>query len=193
MNVIMSDSQLIQAIKAGDQEGIKQLYHQYFKMIADLIQKNNGSREDAEDIFQESLITLITKIRSADFQLTARLSSFLYAISKNMWLYKLRGEKKLHFIDTLTIEERLDESQVTDPESYEEKHILIAKLFDHISQECQKILKTFYFEKKALKDIGTEMNYTEGSIRVKKSRCMESLRKLVEDHPDYKRLTANES
>lgn len=193
MNVIMSDSQIIQAIKAGDQEGIKQLYHQYFKMIADLIQKNNGSREDAEDIFQETLITLITKIRATDFQLTARLSSFLYAVSKNMWLYKLRGEKRFHFVDTEIAQERIDDALATDLETYEEKHILIAQLFDHISQECQKILKTFYFEKKALKDIGTEMNYTEGSIRVKKSRCMESLRKLVEDHPDYKRLAANES
>jgi len=178
MNVIMSENQIVQAIKAGDQEGIKQLYQQYFKMIADLIQKNSGTREDAEDIFQETLITVITKIRSSEFQLTSRLSSFLYAISKNMWLYRLRGEKQ---------------TQVIELEIYEEKHKLIAKVFDHISQECQKILKTFYFEKKALKDIGTEMNYTEGSIRVKKSRCMESLRKLVEDHPDYKSIIANES
>ena len=193
MNVIMSENQIVQAIKAGDQEGIKQLYQQYFKMIADLIQKNSGTREDAEDIFQETLITVITKIRSSEFQLTSRLSSFLYAISKNMWLYRLRGEKRLHFIDTVITENEMDQTQVIELEIYEEKHKLIAKVFDHISQECQKILKTFYFEKKALKDIGTEMNYTEGSIRVKKSRCMESLRKLVEDHPDYKSIMANES
>jgi len=193
MNVLMSESQIIQAIKSGDQEGIKQLYDQYFKMIADLIQKNSGTWEDAEDIFQETLITLITKVRSTEFQLTSRLSSFLYAISKNMWLYRLRGEKRSSFIDTEIIHHEMEESQVPGLEIFEEKHSLIAKVFDHISQECQKILKTFYFEKKALKDIGAEMKYTEGSIRVKKSRCMESLKKLVEEHPDYKRIMANES
>lgn len=189
MHVTHSDNQIIQAIKDGDREGIKQLYHQYFKMIANLILKNNGTRDDAEDIFQEALVTLITKVRQSDFQLSSRLSSYVYAISRNMWLYRLRGERKLNLVDTEIQDQQMKEDNLPEPESFEEKHQIIAKVFDQISAECQKILQGFYFEKKALKDIGAEMNYTEGSIRVKKSRCMDALKKKVEEHPDYPKIS----
>jgi len=185
MNENPVDHQIIQAIKSGDRDGIKQLYQLYFNMIATLILKNNGTRLDAEDIFQEVLVTAITKVRLADFQLTSRLSSYLYSIAKNMWLYRLRKEKKIGFVDTENQENIPDDNSPEGSDSFEEKHLLIAKVFDQISEECRKILNEYYFEKKALKDIGTQMQYTEGSIRVKKLRCMESLKKKVEAHPDY--------
>lgn len=188
MNESMSDQQIIAALKADDSEGIKQLYHQYYIMIMDMIIKNSGGKEDAEDIFQETLIALITKVRNDHFQLSSKLSSYIYAISKNMWLYKLRGHKHGSFVPTDGYESIADNDQIPEKEIFEEKHSLIARVFEQISIECQKILKGFYFEEKPLKDIGSQMNYTEGSIRVKKSRCMDSLKKLVEDHPEYNQI-----
>lgn len=188
MNETWTDPQVILAIKSGDPEGIKSLYHQYYKMISEFILNNSGSKEDAEDIFQETLIALITKVRSSDFQLTSKLSSYIYSISRNMWLYRLRKIKHGPFILKENQEAVADESLIPELEVFEDKHALIAKVFDKISVECQKILSGFYFEEKALKDIGVQMNYTEGSIRVKKSRCMDSLKKLVEEHPDYNQI-----
>ncbi|MEO5583060.1 MAG: sigma-70 family RNA polymerase sigma factor [Saprospiraceae bacterium] len=188
MNESWTDPQIIKAIQSGDPEGIKSLYHRYYKMISDFILNNNGSKEDAEDIFQETLIALITKVRSSEFQLSSKLSSYIYSISRNMWLYRLRKIKHGPFILKEGHETLADESLIPAMEIFEEKHTLIAKVFDKISVECQKILSGFYFEEKALKDIGVHMNYTEGSIRVKKSRCMNALKKLVEEHPDYNQI-----
>jgi RNA polymerase sigma factor (sigma-70 family) len=188
MNDFTTDIQVVEAIKAGDPEGIKYLYKQYYSMIAEFILKNNGLKEDAEDIFQETLISMISNIRKSDFNLTSKLSSYMYSISRNMWLYRLRKIKSGPFIIKDSQEGIADDSQIPELELFEDKHRLIAKLFDKISVECQKILSGFYFENKALKDIGVQMNYTEGSIRVKKSRCMDSLKKLVENDPDYIQL-----
>jgi RNA polymerase sigma factor (sigma-70 family) len=188
MNETWTDTQIISAIQSGDPEGITSLYHQFYKMIADFILNNNGSKEDGEDIFQETLIVLITKIRTSDFQLSSRLSSYIYSISRNMWLYRLRKIKQGPFILKEGHEAIAEDSLIPEMEVFEDKHALIAKVFDKISIECQKILSGFYFEAKALKDIGAQMNYTEGSIRVKKSRCMDSLKKLVEEHPDYTQI-----
>lgn len=188
MNDFTTDIQVIEAIKAGDPNGIKYLYKQYYSMIADFILKNSGLKEDAEDIFQETLISMISNIRKADFNLTSKLGSYLYSISRNMWLYRLRKIKSGPFLIKDSYEAIEDESQIPEMELFEDRHHMIAKLFDKISVECQKILSGFYFENKALKDIGVQMNYTEGSIRVKKSRCMDSLKKLVENDPDYIQL-----
>ena len=185
MNNYDTDVQIIDAIKTGDPEGIKQLYHLYYKMIADMILKNSGQLEDAEDIFQDTLIALVTAIRKDGFILSAKLSSLIYSISRNQWLYKLRGNKHGPFIPTDGFDPAAEVGQIEEKELFEERHSLIARLIDKISIECQKILKEFYFEEKALKDIGVQMNYTEGSIRVKKSRCMDSLKKLVEEDSDY--------
>lgn len=189
MNDFTTDIQVIEAIKAGDPNGIKYLYTQYYSMIADFILKNSGLKEDAEDIFQETLISMISNIRKADFNLTSKLGSYLYSISRNMWLYRLRKIKSGPFLIKDSYEAIEDESQIPEMELFEDRHHLIAKLFDKISVECQKILSGFYFEEKQLKDIGVQMNYTEGSIRVKKSRCMDSLKKLVENDPAYIQLT----
>lgn len=189
MNDFTTDIQVIEAIKAGDPNAIKYLYTQYYSMIADFILKNSGLKEDAEDIFQETLISMISNIRKADFNLTSKLGSYLYSISRNMWLYRLRKIKSGPFLIKDNYETIEDESQIPEMELFEDRHHLIAKLFDKISVECQKILSGFYFEEKPLKDIGVQMNYTEGSIRVKKSRCMDSLKKLVEHDPAYIQLT----
>ena len=82
----------------------------------------------------------------------------------------------------------LDEDQVPEIEIFEEKHALIAKVFDSISPDCIQLLKSFYFDQKPLKDLAAEMGLTDGFIRIKKMRCMEALKKLVENHPDYKKI-----
>jgi len=184
----LTDIEILESIRAGDQTGINQVYKKYSTMIYQLILTNNGSQQDAEDIYHEALVTMISNIRTRGFSLTSKLSSYLYSISRNLWLYKLRQKGNGKIIDTELPEHILDEDQVPEIEIFEAKHTLIAKVFDQISPDCKQLLKSFYFDQKPLKDLAMEMGLTDGFIRIKKMRCMESLKKLVENHPGYKKL-----
>lgn len=183
----MSDDEILASIRASDQQGIKAIYKQCRTMVYDLILKNGGSREDAEDIFQEAVITFISKVRSAHFVLTCKISSFIYSVARNMWLYKRRQSGIAKIVDTEPLENQAQIDEIPTLEIFEAKHDLIANQFEKIGADCQKLLKAFYFEEKLLKDIAQEMVLTEGFIRIKKMRCLDSLRNLVENHTDFKK------
>ena len=51
--------------------------------------------------------------------------------------------------------------------------------FKNLGQPCKQLLSTFYFDKKSLKDIASELKIKEATARNKKYRCMEKLRAVV--------------
>ena len=186
----MTDSEILQALKSGDSQGIRNMYEKYYYMIYSLVIRNSGTAQDAEDLFQEVLVVLIRNVRKQGFSLSAKLSSYLYAIGRKMWMYRLRSDKNtvdFELVDTQGYEE-IDNPEILEKKEYEQKHHLMATLFKDLSEECQQIIRGFYYQNRPMKELAEELGYTDGSIRVKKNRCMNRFRKLVEAHPDYKLL-----
>ena len=78
------DEKIILELKKGNHKVFKLLY-QYYPMISNMIKKNNGSEEDAKDVFQDAIIIFYKKCLEPQFKLTARISTFLYAIAQKKW------------------------------------------------------------------------------------------------------------
>ena len=81
----MNDQEILVRLKQGDENTLDLLYKQHYRMIIKLIVKNNGSEEEAKDIYQESLIVLWQKAKSENFILTSKISTYLYSICLNLW------------------------------------------------------------------------------------------------------------
>jgi hypothetical protein len=45
----------LKAILEDDPVGLRKLYHDFFPMIRRLVQENNGTENDAKDVFQDAL------------------------------------------------------------------------------------------------------------------------------------------
>lgn len=69
------------------------IYQQHFPSIKRYILNNSGTEADAEDIFQDAMVVILEKYMLDDFKLTATLKTYIYAVSKNLWLKKLRTKK----------------------------------------------------------------------------------------------------
>ena len=83
------NSLVMEKIKAGDKAALLDLYESNLSMVSNHILKNNGSRDEAKDILHDSLIVLWNNIRKPDFKLTSKPSTYIMAVSKNLWLKKL--------------------------------------------------------------------------------------------------------
>ena len=57
----------LEAIRNGDSAIIRQIYEQNFHVIASMLAKNGGSKEDARDIFQDGLMIIYEKLKSPTF------------------------------------------------------------------------------------------------------------------------------
>ena len=59
-------------------------------MIQHFVLNNNGSFDDARDLFQEAMITLYEKVQSDSFVLSCQIKTYLFSICKNLWLKRLQ-------------------------------------------------------------------------------------------------------
>ena len=174
--------QLITAIKDNNSIALKSFYTSNYPKIEALILKNSGSQEHAKDIYQDAFISMWNNIRNESFvpQNDTALQGYLYQIAKNKWMDVLRS-KRFKTTQSLTEERTLylkqDEVEVDD--GHDKKLNTTMKAFEDLGQPCKDLLKTFYFEKKSLRDIASELNIEESSVRNKKYRCMEKLRYIA--------------
>jgi RNA polymerase sigma factor (sigma-70 family) len=178
-----TDEVLLEGIRNEEDQAFRELYLRYFPMIHHLIMKNSGQLDDAKDIFQEMIIQLFINIRDRDFILTSRLSTYMYSIARNKWRERLRKNARtdlVSMVDTQTDHQEITE--LSDIETTGEQIEIMEKLMEHLTDECQKILRFFYFSRFSLEEIARKMNYTYEFAKQKKSRCLNKLRSLASTH-----------
>ncbi len=91
MTVLISDHELSEKLKAGDNDGFLILYELYGKSILNLAYKMTGSFEEAEDITQNTFVQAYLNIHG--FEGRSKLYTWLYAIAKNLCLRYLADRK----------------------------------------------------------------------------------------------------
>src|SRR4051794_35899656 len=93
--LIMTDKDIIELLRHSKYSAALKGMYNIFPYVKNYIKTNSGTTDDAEDIFQDSLVILYKKVQSADFILSVPLKTYLLAIVKNCWLQELRRRKKL--------------------------------------------------------------------------------------------------
>lgn len=174
----MTDQEIFEGIARKDNQTFLYLYKEYQGKILNMVQRNNGNAEDALDIFQEGVIALWTNIQNGKFQLkeSARISTYLYALCRNIWISRLRKNKGVHAVDLDSAPQLGVEAEIHElEESYDEVREL-EEQFRKLSEGCRKILKLFYYQKASMKEIASTLEITERTAKNNKYRCMQNLR-----------------
>ncbi|BDS15596.1 RNA polymerase sigma factor [Aureispira anguillae] len=177
------DPVFLKQLQLGESKAIKQLYTLAYPSCANMILSNNGSNEDARDIFQEALLVFIKKLQNPDFKLTAQPKTYLYAVCRNLWLKQLQKRKKnkatIQIDDPDNMIPLIHVDEIAEKKAIESKHELIGEILTQLKGDCKQLLIAFYFKKMPLKEIAKIMDYSDGFVKVKKKRCMDALKKKV--------------
>jgi RNA polymerase sigma factor (sigma-70 family) len=178
---LLNQHQLIDAVKSNNTKVLKELYTTNYPKIEAFVLKNNGSVAYAKDIYQEAFITVWTHIKQNRFtpKNDSALQGYLYVISKNKWMDVLRS-KSFKSVEPLNNDnlKAMNDNQIYN-ETEDKKLKLTMTAFENLGSPCKQLLKTFYFEKKSLKEISEDLNIEENTARNKKYRCMQKLRAIV--------------
>jgi RNA polymerase sigma factor (sigma-70 family) len=86
---------ILPRLMARDKAIIEMIYKCLFPKINGWISLNSGTREDAEDVFHDSLMCLITKLDTNKIQLTCDFSTYFISICRNKWLQILYKRRRL--------------------------------------------------------------------------------------------------
>lgn len=179
-------TQLFNAIKANDSLTLKRFYTVNYPKVEALILNNNGTKDYAKDIYQEAFIVVWTHVKNNTFipKSESALEGYLYQIAKNKWMDVLRSSqfKKTKSIQNDSI---LNSNDDDSNDELQQQELLNKQLqqtmdaFKILGEPCKSLLKTFYFEKKSLRDIAETLQIEESTARNKKYRCMEKLRDII--------------
>lgn len=146
-----------------------------------MIINNNGSEDEAKDIFQEAVMVLYDKITQQKFELNSKLGTFLYAVCRRLWLKQLTRKGNMaktsdisDFEDILKVEEDIgahDEMEIR----FEKMNAALAQL----GEPCRTLLKDFYIMDMSMQDIRDKFGYTNtDNAKTQKYKCLQRLKKI---------------
>ncbi len=180
---LFNDEAIIEGIRNKDHEKIRFLYRNYFESIKRLVFKNSGNAEDAEDVFQDALVIIYKKIRNDELKLSCSLKTFMYAVSRNLWLQKLqkKDNKTDSFVDVE--DDGREPFELNEDFVEHEKYNLYQKHFMKLSEDCQKVLKLF-LKKVSLKEIAKIMGFSSVDYtKTRKYLCKKNLKERILNDP----------
>jgi RNA polymerase sigma factor (sigma-70 family) len=182
-----SDVELIELIRSDEalNNPVKHLYEKYFYVLSSYIEQNQGSREDAEDIFQEVVLTFIELVRKNKFRRESSVKTFLFAVNRNIWLNELKKRgRQLKRNEKFTVSLPDTESGIDTIISGREARQQIFGIIESLGEVCKKILLAFYYENLSITEILSRLNYqNEQVVRNKKAKCMRSLEDKFNANP----------
>ena len=170
---------LLEGLAKNDRQAIETIYGKHFGMVQSLIINNNGSSEDARDIFQEAMIVLYERARSADFELQCQLKTYLYSVCRRLWLKRLSQSQRYisqvnGMEETVQVEEEI--------ELHEKRNLefqMMEKALLGLGEPCKSLLEAFYIQRKNMSEIAGSFGYTNSeNAKNQKYKCLIRLRKL---------------
>jgi RNA polymerase sigma factor (sigma-70 family) len=163
----MTDQQIIEHLKNDRySNALKGLYNS-LPVVKSYILENNGTPDDAMDIFQDALVILYKKVRQPDFKLSTNLKHYLLSIAKNCWFYELRQRKKLP--------QGPGPSDIAETVTSEEDEFMLAnRAFNLLGKKCKQLLILFYFKKQSFKEIAASLSFSNENVaKNQKYRCLQ--------------------
>ncbi|HRN55842.1 MAG TPA: sigma-70 family RNA polymerase sigma factor [Agriterribacter sp.] len=179
MNSNLKEQALIRGLSVNDKKAIETIYSDHYGAIQHLVLNNNGSEEDARDIFQEALIVLYEKSKSAEFELNCQVKTYLYSVSKRLWLKRLQKSSWYElqsngFEETVYVEEDIGVHEKRNSEFG-----MMELAMAHIGEPCKSILEAYYIRKQTMQEIAAYFGYTNpDNAKNQKYKCLVRLRKL---------------
>jgi RNA polymerase sigma factor (sigma-70 family) len=173
-----SDQETYLGLKSKDNKAYEILYKFYYPSVKNFITKNNGTEDDAKDIFQETVLVLLEKVPKDDFNLTSSLKTYIFAISSNLWLKRLRDSHKIVRTELDIYEKYLTDYEEAETDANQSIIKRALDAFKKVTNKCKVLLTAIFYHEKNIETVTKEFGYTnKHNAQNQKFKCLEQARK----------------
>lgn len=177
----MTDEQLVEKLQQGDEEALGELIRRYQQKLFFYVTKLIGSKDDAEDVVQETFLKVYQNIQS--FELDRKFSSWIYRIAHNQAINLAKKRSRVQAIEAVNLDWFAEhEKEVDDFLATEERLELsndMMKLIDDLRLEYREILVLYYFEEKSYEEISDILQIPKATVGAWLSRAKQQLKKKL--------------
>jgi RNA polymerase sigma factor (sigma-70 family) len=181
------DTRYIQALLHNDNQVIGEIYARFSARIARFVQGNNGSTDDARDLFQEALIAVARQAQRPGFVLTCPFEAYLYCVCRGKWLNELKRRQR----ETVTISEASGYEDIEQADALadatlreDDRDRLFRRFFEKLSANCRQLLQLAWSGismEKVSQELGMSYNYA----RKKKHECVSRMMAQMQASPEF--------
>ena len=179
MNPDSKEKELLKGLAIGDKKAVETIYKDNYNMVQSLVINNNGTAQEAKDIFQEAMIVLLEKARSGTFELNCQIKTYVYSVCRRIWLKKLQQYNRYSnevesMVATVPVEDDIEEYEKRDQE-----FVMMEKAIGSLGEPCKSLIEAFYIQKRNMQDIASQFGYTNAdNAKNQKYKCLMRLKKL---------------
>ncbi len=170
-----------------DNKAIALLYKYSFPKIKSYIAGNSGNLQDAEDVFQDTIIIFYKYVKSKKFDESNDVDAIVYTIARNLWINRVKRSRKVAFqeeiVEVKDFEPAMAERDIIDAERKE----FIYNTFGQLGAKCKDILVQVIYYQASMKDLVKILGYsTEDSAKTQHYKCKQKLMELVGKNKGFK-------
>ena len=171
------DQIYLDGIRQNDRRILNSIYELFLPSIEKFVKSNNGTVDQAHDVFQDGLLVIYKKIKKEELEITTNFHSYLFAVCRFIWLRELtkKNRKNILLDEKETFIADVDVEQ--DIFRLEKQNFFRSKL-EQLPSDSKKVLKMF-FNKKSMREIAAEMGYTVEYAKKKKYKAQLALVEAV--------------
>jgi len=179
VKAVLNEQALLQGLANSDTKAIETIYKQNYNMVQSFILNNNGSYDDARDIFQEAMIALYEKTKSESFFLTCKINTYVYSVCRRLWLKRLQQLGKFSgsveiLEETVSVEEDIEIHRKRDAE-----YNIMERSLGSMGEPCKSLLEGYYIKKLDMQALAKEFGYTNAdNAKNQKYKCLMRLKKM---------------
>jgi RNA polymerase sigma factor (sigma-70 family) len=179
----LNDQHLLKGLARNETKAVETIYRENYNMVQALIINNNGSADDAKDVFQEAMIVLYEKVRSGNFELNCQIKTYVYSVCRRLWLKKLQQLSRYNG-DIGNIDETVPvEDDIGEHDKRNTEFEMMEKAIIGLGEPCKSLLEAFYLQKRNMQEIASSFGYTNAdNAKTQKYKCLMRLKKIFFSH-----------
>ena len=174
-----NEQALLQGLARNDKKAVETIYRENYNMIQVLVINNNGSADEAKDIFQEAMIVLYEKARSGTFELNCLIKTYIYSVCRRLWLKRLQQLDRFSPpVENLELTVPVEE-EMEDHERRNAEFEMMDKAIGSLGEPCKSLLEAYYLQRQNMQVIASSFGYTNAdNAKNQKYKCLMRLKKL---------------
>jgi RNA polymerase sigma factor (sigma-70 family) len=186
---IHEDQKYVDGLLENNSFIIQAIYDKFTPKVINYIKQNSGDADKAQDVIQETIVTIYNQAKDKGLQLTCPFDAYFFLLCKRKWLNELKKSNNKEVTINEEVLSKDDDAQELAFETslFGEKQALFNEMFSKLGTACKDLIKAT-FKIKSMEEVAASLGVTYAYARKKKSLCIGQLTKLVQESPKFNQL-----
>lgn len=177
--MIQKEAALLAELQAGSEPALTELYRRLSPHVYALLLRLLGSQADADEILQDTFVTLCAKSHLYDAR-RGSVRAFVYTLARNLALSQLRVRRSQR--DKAELKALAEESTASEPfEDGVLRKILVREALEHLPQPDRELLEHAFILGMSHSQLCEHFGLPLGTVKAKLRRSLTKLRSVMED------------